>query len=279
MSDLIEIPTICSNQISYLYKKDQKPLLSLICRNLKKVCCKEEVEEIINKCKDKSDNVIYSTLRENIKKGVNYTKKERKWGFSRESSRRKDIFKFYKGSPKKYLDIGGGNGSITSEIGKSFLLKEEDIICVDINKWLGKTSEKKYNISYKEIKEDGILPFNDGEFSLITLFQSLHHMKNVDKMISEIFRVLHPGGYIIIREHDCSNDNIKLLIDIEHCLFEKVLCEGDCCDFEKNYYGEYKSKEEWNSIFTNNGLKLCDTPNIKKNNNHTNYYYGMYYKE
>lgn len=42
------------------------------------------------------------------------------------------------------------------------------------------------------------LPFEDGEFDHAVAFQVLEHHKEPNKMVSEMVRVIKPGGYIII---------------------------------------------------------------------------------
>ena len=143
---------------------------------------------------------------------------------------------------------------------------------------MGNEISETESITYVKLKEGEILPFNDGEFSLITCFQSLHHMKN--NVISELYRILEPGGYIIIREHDCDSNFMKILIDIEHCLFETVLKDQSDL-FVSTYYGEYRSWYEWNKLFENNGFYYCKRRyNFKTTrNNPTRYYYAMYFKD
>ncbi len=40
---------------------------------------------------------------------------------------------------------------------------------------------------------------------LITCFVTLHHVPHLEPMLCEIVRILRPGGYLILREHDCKN--------------------------------------------------------------------------
>jgi SAM-dependent methyltransferase len=47
---------------------------------------------------------------------------------------------------------------------------------------------------------DGMLEFPNDSFDLITCFGTLHHIPNVKYVISEMVRVLSPGGYMLIRE-------------------------------------------------------------------------------
>lgn len=56
------------------------------------------------------------------------------------------------------------------------------------------------NISWQTPEISGKLAFKDNNFDIITCFGVLHHVPNVEFVISEMFRVLKPGGVIFIRE-------------------------------------------------------------------------------
>lgn len=53
----------------------------------------------------------------------------------------------------------------------------------------------------------GVIPFGDGAFDLITCFGVLHHIPNVTKVLGELWRVLSPDGYALIREPIVSMGN------------------------------------------------------------------------
>ncbi len=53
---------------------------------------------------------------------------------------------------------------------------------------------------YKHPSISGKIDFSDNYFDLITSFGVLHHIPNITFVISEILRVLKPGGYFIMRE-------------------------------------------------------------------------------
>ncbi len=63
-------------------------------------------------------------------------------------------------------------------------------------------NDKINDLTPKYVKPnvDGSLPFNDNSFDLITCFGTLHHIPNVSYVISELFRVLKQGGYLLLRE-------------------------------------------------------------------------------
>jgi SAM-dependent methyltransferase len=54
--------------------------------------------------------------------------------------------------------------------------------------------------SYIKPNEDGSLPCDDDSCDLATCFGVLHHIPNVTDVISEIGRVLAPGGMFLLRE-------------------------------------------------------------------------------
>ncbi|MDR2969019.1 MAG: class I SAM-dependent methyltransferase [Tannerellaceae bacterium] len=60
---------------------------------------------------------------------------------------------------------------------------------------LGKITPK-----YMQPNIDGTIDLPDACFDLITCFSVLHHIPNVTFVLNELFRVLKPGGYLLLRE-------------------------------------------------------------------------------
>lgn len=54
--------------------------------------------------------------------------------------------------------------------------------------------------SYVKPSADGRLPLTDGEFDYISCLGVLHHIPNVSFVLSELARVLTPGGHMVVRE-------------------------------------------------------------------------------
>lgn len=54
--------------------------------------------------------------------------------------------------------------------------------------------------SYVKPTVDGGIDFSDSTFDLITCFGTLHHIPNVSFVLSEILRVMMPGGILLLRE-------------------------------------------------------------------------------
>ncbi len=115
---------------------------------------------------------------------------------------------------RKLIDVACGTG----DIGKLFLDgtdKDAEITCVDPNKgMIGQGKQKLSN--YKNIKwivspaEKLALP--DNSFDYYTISFGLRNTKNLNKAISEAYRVLKPGGrYLCLEFSKIQNSNLNLI--------------------------------------------------------------------
>lgn len=93
--------------------------------------------------------------------------------------------------PKTLLDIGSGSGISTHMLSAS--LPKTHITALDQKLPLNLDSKISF-VSGKAEK----LPFVESSFDVITASLSLHHWQDKKKGISEAFRVLRKGGYLII---------------------------------------------------------------------------------
>lgn len=99
----------------------------------------------------------------------------------------------------------------------------------------------------------------DGTADLVTAFVSLHHMHGVlDNVLSEMRRVLKPGGQLIIREHDLAvggrRESMRAFLQLVHILYDTragTLNMAQLID-ETRYY----SRDEWDKIIQNAGFEL-----------------------
>jgi ubiquinone/menaquinone biosynthesis C-methylase UbiE len=231
--------------------------------------------------KNKTDFEVMALLHYMIKKANRPRGEDR----GREAQRGKDVLELLNNSkiskPKMYLDIGASDGLITKAIGAALALPKTHIHAVDVEQWIGQENkvdgEAKDDIHFSFINmvddKNPLIPYKDGSFDIITVLQALHHFENLDTMMKEIQRLSAVGGTVIIREHNADNDNTKMLTDLEH-LFYGILYNGlSIDDFANNYYGVYRSAEEWDTMFADHGFKCVHK---KQKNNPTKYYYAVY---
>lgn len=117
------------------------------------------------------------------------------------------------------VDIGAGNAEITDKIVKTLGLTEA--YALDVYSANEFVKPSPYSIvQYKQIIND-ILPFPDNSIDMVTAFVSIHHIKDTITLFSEICRILKSGGFFFIREHDVTNDNVRIYLDQVHEQYEK----------------------------------------------------------
>lgn len=230
---------------------------------------------------NKTDFEIMALLSVMIKKAKRPIFEDR----GRESQRGKDVLTLLNESgiikPSMYLDIGASDGLITKAIGKALCLPKTNIHAVDVARWSGRENkvdnEAKDSINFSLINpvdnKNPIIPYKDGKFDIITVLQALHHFENLSSMMKEIQRLSSAGGTVIIREHNADSKNTKMLTDLEH-MFYGILYDGlSIEEFANDYYGMYRSADEWDTIFAYHGFKCVYK---KQKYNPTKYYYAVY---
>ena len=115
---------------------------------------------------------------------------------------------------KKMIDVACGTG----DIGKLYLdstSKKEKIICIDPNKSMIEKGKKKL-INYKNIKwiigSAENLPVKNNSFDYYSISFGLRNTKNLNKVLSEAYRVLKPGGHFLCLEFSkIENENLNII--------------------------------------------------------------------
>ena len=112
------------------------------------------------------------------------------------------------------IDVACGTG----DIGKLFLKstsKNNKITCVDPNKGMinqGKQKLSKYKNIKWVISPAEKLPFPDNFFDYYTISFGLRNTKDLNKALSEAYRVLKPGGrYLCLEFSKIQNSNLDLI--------------------------------------------------------------------
>ena len=116
---------------------------------------------------------------------------------------------------RKLIDVACGTG----DIGKLFLdsiNKEAEITCIDPNKGMVSQGKQKLK-NYKNIKwiisSAEKLPLKSNSFDFYTISFGLRNTKDLDKSLSEAYRVLKPGGHFFCLEFSkIQNKNLRIYI-------------------------------------------------------------------
>lgn len=127
-------------------------------------------------------------------------------------------------SPKTILDIATGTGDLAIAAMKS---NPEKIIGIDISSGMVEVGKLKIkNLSLDStisliIGDSENLPFNDNMFSAATVGFGVRNFEHLEIGLSEIFRVLEPGGVFIVLEF--SKPKIFPIKQLYHFYFRFIL--------------------------------------------------------
>jgi ubiquinone/menaquinone biosynthesis C-methylase UbiE len=91
------------------------------------------------------------------------------------------------------LDLGVGDGRVAS------LIDASQLVGADVSQVaLERARTRLPGADLVLIEPDEPLPFGDNEFDLVTCIETLEHVRDVQLALSEIRRVLRPGGRLAL---------------------------------------------------------------------------------
>jgi SAM-dependent methyltransferase len=91
------------------------------------------------------------------------------------------------------LDLGCGDGRLSME------LQAERLVAADVSAVaLQRARTRLPGAELVELEPDAALPFGDSEFDLVLLAETIEHVRDVQLLLSEVRRVLRPGGRLAI---------------------------------------------------------------------------------
>lgn len=120
----------------------------------------------------------------------------------------------------RLLDIGGGTGRVASAI-KEYV---DEIVIADVSFGMLARSPRNDSLTGSGQRLEPVcgvsesLPFADDFFERVIMVDALHHVMDQARTAREMFRVLKPGGVLVIEEPDIRTFGVKLI-----ALAEKLL--------------------------------------------------------
>ena len=113
----------------------------------------------------------------------------------------------------RLLDAGGGTGRVANAL----LDQVDQIVIADVSLGMLHFAASKPGLQTAAAYSEH-LPFPDNSFDRIVMVDALHHVVHQADTARELFRLLKPGGRIIIEEPDIRILGVKLI-----ALGEKIL--------------------------------------------------------
>ncbi len=125
--------------------------------------------------------------------------------------------------PNSVLDIATGTGDLAILMAQTSAKK---IVGIDISKGMidvGHKKIKEQNLTKKitfQIADSENLPFQDNSFDAITVAFGIRNFENLEKGLSEIYRVLSPNGIFVVLE---TSNPIKFPFKQGYFLYSKYI--------------------------------------------------------
>ena len=170
---------------------------------------------------------------------------------------------------KILVDVACGTG----DLGKLFLdltNKNGTIFCVDPNKgMIGKGKEKLLN--YKNINwliaPAEKLPIKDNSCDYYTISFGLRNTKNLNKALSEAYRVLKPGGrYLCLEFSKIQNSNLDFIYKNYSKLIpligKAIVGQKEPYEYLIKSIDEFINQEELIDLMNKNKFKNCSYRNL-----------------
>jgi len=104
------------------------------------------------------------------------------------------------------LDAGGGTGRIAKLVSDQF----HSVVITDASLPMLREARGNENFSLFSCYTES-LPFTDTSFRKIIMVDALHHIIDHRQTLAELWRVLAPGGTLVIEEPDIRLFGVKLL--------------------------------------------------------------------
>ena len=106
----------------------------------------------------------------------------------------------------RLLDVGGGTGRVACAIRDLV----DEVVIADVSLgMLKETLHAPYPLNAVCGGSES-LPFADNSFERVIMVDALHHVIHHAQSAREMFRILKPGGFLVIEEPDIRTFGVKL---------------------------------------------------------------------
>lgn len=126
----------------------------------------------------------------------------------------------------KALDVGTRLGEFAFRLAEA-MPEGSEVIGIDKDPAAGEKAREifaKKGLQF-QVMDGAAMEFPDGIFEAVSLSNTLHHIENYEAVLSEMLRVLKPGGYFILNEMYQDNQNAAQQVHAaQHTLEAKLDC-------------------------------------------------------
>ncbi len=122
-----------------------------------------------------------------------------RWAFYVQATNRETLRRLENLRHNRVLDVGCGTGALLKELAKD--VPAENLVGIDLCPEMLAVARSKLDSSvelYESPVED--IPFPDSHFDLVVSANAFHYFRSPGEALGEMFRVLQPGGYLVITD-------------------------------------------------------------------------------
>ncbi len=183
---------------------------------------------------------------------------------------KKSLINMMNPSPnQKLIDVACGTGDI-AKLYLNNVSKQSRITCVDPNKGMISKGKEKLN-KFKNlnwiIASAEKIPITDNSFDFYTISFGLRNTKNLNKVLSEAYRILKPGGRFLCLEFSkIHNSNLEFIYKnyskIIPSIGKLVIGEKEPYEYLIKSIENFLSQEELIALMEKNGFINCTYRNL-----------------
>ncbi len=167
------------------------------------------------------------------------------------------------------VDVACGTGDIAQLFLKN-VNKDSHITCIDPNKGMikkGKEKLKKFKNLKWVIAAAEKLPIMNNSFDFYTISFGLRNTKNLDKSLSEAYRILKPGGrYLCLEFSKIQNSSLNSIYKNYSKLIPKlgklIVGEKEPYEYLIKSIENFINQDQLISLMQKNGFKKCKYRNL-----------------
>ncbi|KJH52445.1 ubiquinone/menaquinone biosynthesis methyltransferase [Dictyocaulus viviparus] len=174
----------------------------------------------------------------------------------------------------KVLDVAGGTGDIAFRLQRR-IRPNGKVVIVDIN-------ENMLNVGRDRAQKDPLvdtallewvcangenLPFEDDSFDVYTISFGIRNCTHIEKVVSEAYRVLKPGGMIAVLEFSAVNPYLRRVYDAYSYNVIPVMGEIIAGDYNSYKYlvesiRKFPDQEDFAALIRNVGFEMVCYENL-----------------
>lgn len=173
---------------------------------------------------------------------------------------------------QKVLDLAGGTGDLALEFARQ-VGDTGHVVLADINAAMLRQGRERMlnkgvvgNLSIAQVDAE-TLPFASNTFDLVTIAFGLRNVTNKQDALASMFRVLKPGGRLLVLEFSKPNDLLKPAYDmfsfsVLPLLGKMVANDADSYRYLAESIRMHPDQETLKDMLSQAGFERCDYDNL-----------------